>query len=218
MVVSVSGTAGSGKSTAARRAADILRHRGYDVDLLRFQSLPCFRILRTTLKPQVRPSAADEETSDEPSTTTIRWAGYSRRRLGLVAVVLYLARVLAFRVYRLGWWSRDRVYVLNRYFYDSLAHYHLDSNVERFWLRLLCVAIPAPDLAIVIAADADALAARRPDYAPEYLADAGASYAKVRSRLPALVELRNDGSIEALVERLERLLPPELRSTGERPS
>ena len=206
MVVTVSGTAGSGKSTAARHAAEVLGRRGYDVVLLRFQSLPCFTILRTTLRPEANSIPGADRLGAEASTA-VRWSGYTRRRLGFFAALLYLTRIVAFRIYRVGWWPGGRVHVLNRYFYDSLAHYYLDSAVERFWLRVLYAAIPRPDIAIVIVADAHTLAARRPDYADEYLADAGTAYGKIRARFPELIELRNEGSLGEMIKRLERMLP-----------
>lgn len=202
MVISVSGTVGSGKSTAASGVADAMRRHGQEVALLRFQKLPCFTVFRTRLSPPVEVV----EGFPEQPVNAIRWANYTQKPLGPLQAAVYLARMIAFRIYRARW-SGDRVYVLNRYFYDLFAHYRLATNAERFWLRLLRAAMPVPDLAIVVLADVEALAARRPEYAPEYLAASSAAYSKLRRDFPNLVELRNDAGVADLTARLEQLLP-----------
>jgi thymidylate kinase len=206
MVVSISGSVGSGKSTVAQQAADLLRQRGYIVSVLRFQGLPCFTLFRTALRPPTRIVTPPED-GEGSRARAVRWSQYKLKRLGVVAAAVYLARIVTFRIYRARRWKRDQVYVLNRYFYDLFAHYRLESNTERFWLRLLRAAMPTPDLAIVVLADADALAARRPDYAAEYLAASSAAYSRLRHDFPNVIELRNDAGVAELMARLGQLLP-----------
>lgn len=215
MVVTVSGSVGSGKSTAAEQAADLLRQRGYDVELLRFQSLPCFTWFRTALRPPTR-TAGNSGSAGSSDARTIRWSSYKLKRLGATAALVYLARVVSFRIYR-AWWARERAYVLNRYFYDLFSHYRLESAAERFWLRILRTAIPKPDVAIVVLTDVASLSTRRPDYAREYLVASSAAYSRLRRDFPNVVELKNDSGLEQMSERLEQLLPMPLRDPNARP-
>lgn len=121
----------------------------------------------------------------------MRWKGYRRKRLDFTRAVIYLARIVAFRIY-VRRWRRDEVFVLNRYFYDLFSHYRLAGRAERIYVRVLRAAMPEPDLAILVVASEDTLAIRRPDYAPEYIAAMAASYAELPDWFPELEELRSD--------------------------
>jgi thymidylate kinase len=185
MLITVSGIVGSGKSTLAREIADIAGGRGITAHPLRFQALPCFRWLSSRRPPSA--TASDSPKREQ----TERWSNYRRRRLTGRAALVYLARVLAFRVYRLSWKTRD-LYICNRYFFDSFAHFEISSWSERAWLRLLTRCIPEPDIAILATAGPAAITLRRPQYSAAYIDQVGKAYATVRAWFPMLIELRTD--------------------------
>jgi len=201
MIVSISGPVGSGKTTVAQRVADSLRNTECHVEIVRFQSLPCFTWLRSSLKPESTLSAATSAVGRAETRT--RWQGYERKPLGLANALVYLARIVAFRFYTLTWSRRDIV-VTNRYFYDLFPHYRLHGLAERFYLRVLRAAMPVPAVAILARANEETLARRRPDYAPEYIAAMASAYAALGTRFPELRELQTDG--EDSSDALDRLL------------
>jgi thymidylate kinase len=184
MLITVSGIVGSGKSTLGHQVADIATTRGATAHQLKFRALPCFR----WLSPGSGSTPASEPKRHEQ---TVRWSNYRRRRLTARAALVYLARVVAFRLYRLSW-RADDWYICNRYFFDSLAHFELSTGSERAWLRLLRRFIPRPDLAVLAVASPDEIARRRPHYSAEYLTQVGQAYASVQAWFPDLVEVRTD--------------------------
>jgi thymidylate kinase len=191
MVISISGMVGSGKTTVAARLAEQLRRDGHDVTSLSFQTLPCFSLLK-------RRSRTSRETPSTSATTT-RWAGYKRKRLTLIGTLVYVMRILAFRLYRLRW-STTPIVILNRYFYDVFVHYHLRSSVERFYFSLLHHLIPVPDISILLVAPVDIIAGRRPTYDREYLSLVHDAYERLSRDFPEIVTVHNTAGNAAVVD------------------
>jgi hypothetical protein len=193
---------GSGKTTAVRQITSFAKAHGLEAHAHRFQSLPCIAF-RPTRRPGSRNSGATPATRPA-ETPTIRWSGYRRKRLGIAAVTVFVARILAFRTYRRVAWRRAEWNVLNRYFYDSLSHYQPRSSLERLYYRGIVALVPRPDLAIVVTAGLDTIAARRPTYAKEYIELVGESYRHLASEIPDLVEVSTDletaGRLTAILE------------------
>jgi hypothetical protein len=207
VLITVSGMVGSGKTTAVRGIASFAKARGLVTHAHRFQSLPCIN-----LRPR---RASDERNSGtvagrpKEAVPATRWAGYARKRLGLIAVTVFVARVLAFRIYRRTVWKADECHVLNRYFYDSLSHYRPRSSVERMYYRLILALIPRPDLAILVTANPTTIAARRPAYATAYIELVGESYRQIASQIHDLIEVPTDA--DGTAERLTAILQTRLR-------
>jgi hypothetical protein len=206
VLITVSGMVGSGKTTAVRGIDSFAKARGLVTHAHRFQSLPCINL---------RPRGG----SDEPKSSTVagrhkqaapatRWAGYARKRLGIIAVAVFVARILAFQIYRRTVWKAAECHVLNRYFYDSLSHYRPGSPLERMYYRLVLALIPRPDLAILVTASPATIAARRPAYADAYLELVGESYRQLASHVLDLVELSTE--TDAAAERLTAILQTRL--------
>lgn len=202
MLISVSGMVGSGKTTIANELVRLAHARGVHATCLGFQTLPCFSILRSPRRARHR-----HEDRATPKGVTdsapLRWVGYQRKRLTATGALVYLTRIIAFRAYR-RCWSSDRVYVLNRYFYDLFAHYDLDTPAERVYYSVLRTIMPVPDLAIVVLATPDTIAQRRSNYSNEYLSEVGRAYNDIRERFPELIELRTDPG-ERTFEMLEQI-------------
>src|SRR5215208_1475115 len=134
MLVSVSGIVGSGKSTIAHAVVEHLSQYGVDASVHRFQSLPCFTLLRSSLAPSDVTEPIGAGTTDRP----LRWRAYRPRRLSLASFAVYLARVAAFQTFRAWRWRGDRCHVLNRYFIDLFPQFRLATPLER-WLYAILV-------------------------------------------------------------------------------
>ena len=187
MLVTVSGMVGSGKSTAARHVVAALERNGVAAETLRFQSLAGFGPLASRRNPAVSTAA-----SGTGASRGVRWAGYRRRRLTPWRTLGYIGRIAAFRIFRLRY--RSRAIVLNRYFYDSLVHYRLQSRGERMMAALLAGLIPRPDVAILMTASLDTIRTRRPEYSAEYLASVHDGYNELKVRFPDLIDISSDGA------------------------
>jgi len=208
MIISVSGIVGSGKTTVASRGARILRNSGLEVSVLRFQSLPCFRLLPSSLNARAKPPDVNPGKGERK----VRRANYRQKRLGIWRTGLYVARALAFRAYSVML-PRTRVHILNRYFYDLFTHYRFEGAVERACGRILQAAIPVPDLALLVVAQPATIAARRPRFSSEYLSAVGEGYRRLPQRFPELVEFSTDPTGD--VEDLEVLILTAIRDLGQ---
>ncbi len=203
LLVTVSGMVGSGKSTALRQITDVAREAGLAAAQWRFQRLPCITFRRP------RRETAESEDAAEPSQI-VRGKGYRPRRLTITAAAGYMLRIAAFRLYRLFHRNADW-YVVDRYFYDNFTHYDLSRGTGRFYAACLARLVPRPDLAFVLVASPQTVAARRPQVLAGYLVPVGQAYRDLRQRFPELIEVDSDpdrrglDQIAALVrERLVR--------------
>jgi hypothetical protein len=212
MMIAVSGMVGAGKSTAVNHAVRVLHGAGAAATASRFQTLPCFSLLRPRPGPTHRGTAREPDASPRQATRA-RWAGYRRRRLSAALATVYMARIIAFRAYRL-FWRRGEARVLNRYFYDLFVHLRLTGWAERRYYALLRAMVPVPDLAVLVTARPDTIGARRPTYAEEYLAEVAAAYGRLRADFPELVEVRTDPGEHGLEEIAQLLVARITEASG----
>jgi hypothetical protein len=84
---------------------------------------------------------------------------------------------------------------VNRYFYDNLAHYLLTTRIERIYISLLRLIIPAPDLPLVLFASLEATAERRSNYAHAYLGEVRAGYENLQQYFPELIVISSEDRI-----------------------
>lgn len=202
---------GSGKTTVGNQLVESLRVKGVDATLVSFRKLPCFAWLRSSSdRKQVNSQPRSEERV--PGSVAVRGRAYRRKKLTPAAAVVYIVRIFAFRAYRLSWRS-DRTYVLNRYFYDALAHYRIEKGIGRVYRRVVSALVPVPDLAILFVAEPDVIAARRPNYSGDYLSLVHEAYRELSSEFPYLIEMRTDPG-EPVVEYLERIVTDKFSSTS----
>jgi hypothetical protein len=200
MLVTISGVVGSGKSTTARRVSELLSAGGLEPRRLRFRFLPLFGL-------QPRPVRAERPShgSDRQAVRANR-RGSSPRRLTAALTLGYTARIMAFRLSRIG--SGSRCDVLDRYFYDNLGLFELKTARERVFAHLLAWLVPKPDLAFLMTAAPATIASRRPGYDPESLAAVGQQYARLDELFPYLVRIdtSEQGVDEEIRRAVERLL------------
>lgn len=185
LLITVSGVAGSGKSTAVRDIIGQLERSGKPVEYWQFRTLPCFRLLHRS------PTPATTESPSERGATAQRWSGYRRRPLTARATLTYLARIVAFGVFR--WMDRDGGYrVSNRYFYDNFPQFTINTRRQRFYRRLLRRWTPKPDLALLMVASVETLATRRPTYSREYFEQLAGAYHELDLWCDGLVEVSTE--------------------------
>jgi hypothetical protein len=146
--------------------------------------------------------------------TLVRWKGYRRKRFTAALALVYIARIVAFRVYRLFWRS-ERWYVSNRYFYDLFVHLQTTTRTERLYHSVVRSLVPVPDVAILVMAESPTIAQRRPNYSREYLSEVGEGYRTLRAAFPELIEIRTDPG-ELTGERLERIVEERVESAAHR--
>jgi len=202
VLVTVSGMVGSGKTTALLQILSTLQQQGVRAEPWRFRTLPCFTL---------GASRQRKAEGDTRAATEVRGRGYSRKKLDLKTTVGYVARMVAFRVYR-RWPGHAAWAVCNRYFYDNLAHFDFDAPAARFYAAVLRLCMPRPDLAVLLVASPSTIAARRPQYAEDYLTRVGDAYRQVARMFPELVVLHSEPGADTS-ERLDQLVRSRLRPT-----
>ena len=187
-LITVSGVAGSGKTTAIRDIVDALKRSGRSVDYWRFRTLPCFRWLQGSSQ-----SVGDGQPQSRSGngTPAKRWTGYRRRPLTARATLTYLARIIAFTLFRAV--DRPGGYrVSNRYFYDNFPQFTVNTRRQRFYRDLLRRFTPKPDLALLMVASAPTLAARRPAYSREYFDELAVAYRELYLWCDDVVEVSTE--------------------------
>jgi thymidylate kinase len=179
LVVTLSGVVGAGKSSAATAIVRELHSAGYHATQVRFQD---FIGARARGQHQASPSPA-------AGRAETRWHGYRRRRLTPRLAAGHAVRTLLFRA-RLRRWPSDTVLVFDRYFYDSLVHFDLES--AGWPLQLLLRIIPAPTISAFLLIEERTILERRPGYSKAYAEQVSAAYEVLAERFPRAVVVRTD--------------------------
>lgn len=166
MLVTFSGMVGSGKTTNAKKTLRWLRAHGYAPYYIRFRLINWRSLWRTparapwrekenaarTPKPQAHaPVLAPRQTASDKQLTFALFLGY-------------LMRIVLFRLF-VALHHRRHLLVVNRYFYDSFAHFRLTTAREQKLFRWLMKAAPEPELAILLVLKPETSHRRRPAYA-----------------------------------------------------
>ena len=184
MLVTISGIVGSGKSTTAAIVMECLEDAKLEPRYLRFRYL---RLFGSTQQSTKRPTG----TGAASPGPRLRSQGFTLRRLTAILTLGYISRIVSFRLSGVG--GASRCDVVDRYFYDNLAHYRLSTKRERLYVWILRRLIPMPDLAIVVLASDETLVARRTSHAREYLVTVGGRYRRELLHLfPNLVAISTD--------------------------
>ena len=103
---------------------------------------------------------------------------------------MYPIDLLIFALYRLHLEKvRNRVLLMDRYFYDTLVD--LSSDGPRAVHRLLQVVTPTPDVPVLLYVTPERAFERKGEFSLDYLQRRWIAYQSVFSRVPACVALRN---------------------------
>jgi hypothetical protein len=199
MLITISGGVGSGKTTTAGTVVDLLTEAGLKPRYLRFRHLKLFGLASPVKRPV-------EQRAALPGIERKRAEGFSLRSLTAPLMVGYAARIVAFRLSRIG--AGSRCDVVNRYFYDNLVQYRLDSRRERIYVSVLRHLIPKPDLAILLVASDETVSIRRANYAQEYVVLSGSRYRELPALFPELAPISTDpgSGADEEIRRLVRTL------------
>lgn len=139
-----------------------------------------------------------------------------RRRSSLVRTLtigrflVYFIRALKLRLV-LHYHFDNRLAVLDRYFYDNLAHCRLATSTEKRLARLLAAAMPQPDLALVMLVSPETAQQRRPIYSLRALERLGGGYDRLLRCLPGLTAI-STGDLTTLDERVTEVVTAWLRT------
>jgi thymidylate kinase len=188
MLITFSGIVGSGKSTNAKHVFKFLQEQGYPAVYIRFRFLTWRKIFqslsikrkRQRAHPRALPKAHDKPLRCQPTVP-----------LTLVRFLGYLWQMLVFRAF--VWMRlRQKIAVMDRFYYDNLSHYKLTSRVERAYLWILKKALPVPDLALMLIAEPKVILRRRRHYDAGYVHELFLNYAQIAREFPNLVTIKTD--------------------------
>jgi hypothetical protein len=192
-----SGTVGTGKTSAAAAAVSILNERGVVGSYEGFGHLRCFPL---KAKPRVRDCQGKRILTDGPPPVDVtpqvlpkRREIFRQRDLPVALALGYLGRIIAFRIYRRWYSGKADAMVLDRYFYDSLAHFHRDSTWNHRMLRVLEYCVPKPDAAFLLFVDCDQILRRRPGYSEESIRNSISAYRAIARDVPHMIVIEGDG-------------------------
>lgn len=168
-IVSFSGIDGAGKSTQIEALCQFLRRQGVRCRVLRFwddvAALSRFRELATSM-------AFNREPPDRvPNKPILR---HDKNVVGwymtAVRLLLYLLDALSlFVVHSRNVESDYDVLIFDRYLYDQLANLPLQHVVTRSVARALLGLAPKPNIPLLLDAEPETAAARKPEYPLQFV-------------------------------------------------
>ena len=201
MLITISGMVGSGKSTTAAVVSSYLEQAGHRPSYVRFRYLNLLGFSR----PQRQPERTRSSNGSIPEV--VRGQRFTIRRLTAVRAAGYLVRILAFRIS--GTNELRGCAVVDRYFYDNFVQYKLQSRLERLYFAILRRLIPRPDVALLLVARDDTIAARRRNYDARYVEQAGRQYRELPKLFPNLIRIETDPDVDssAAIRRVLSELP-----------
>jgi thymidylate kinase len=168
-VVSFSGIDGAGKSTQIDALGGYVRSLGLPVTVLTFwDNIVAFPRFRERLSSKAFKGDQGVGSPDQP---------ISRRDKNVTAWYITAIRICLYTLdsFSLGiavsrfMDSGDGVVIFDRYIYDELANLPLQRWFIRWFIRLLLVFVPKPDVKILLDAEPETAVARKPEYPLEFV-------------------------------------------------
>lgn len=168
-VVSFSGIDGAGKSTQIDTLCRYVRNLGFQVTVLTFwDNIVALSRYRESLSSRAFKGDQGIGSPDRPISRRDKNVG--GWYMTAIRMCLYTldAFSLSIAVSRFVGSGADFL-IFDRYIYDELANLPLDRWMTRWFIRLLLVFVPRPDVAIVLDAEPETAAARKPEYPLEFV-------------------------------------------------
>ena len=217
MLVTFCGMVGSGKTTNSKKTLRWLRQAGYDPYYLRFRFLG-WRSLSCT--PASAPWQEHEKRESRPERPPVEKKPASRHVQTNKALTWWRCLGYGVRALRFRWFlhrhHRHHTVVVNRYFYDNLAHYRLSSPREQKYLRWLMTVMPEPQLAVLLVLRPETALRRRPAYALAELQQLAQNTLNLQRLIPKLKIVHTDdiSSVDRQVEKCLRQTFQQQRKRG----
>jgi thymidylate kinase len=214
LLVSFSGLDGAGKSTQIENLRRCLSAQGYSLRLLTFwDDVVVFSSHRENFVHKVYKSERGIGAPGKPVER--RDKNMRQWYLSLFRHGLYLADAL-----NLAWVvTRARrsadVLIVDRYIYDEWANLPLVNRLTRWYVRLLEMIVPCPDVAFLLDADPATARARKPEYPIEFMQQCRSSYRDLALLLTNIITVIPPLPLDEAKQRVENLF---WMMTGRTPS
>ena|SRR5687768_4303298 len=190
--IAVCGMEGTGKTTTVKLLESLLMEAGYSPRRVPFMQLPFNHFTsphRWMARSAKRAVAFKEGTEMSQYDDNLRaLLNVKPSHLSILYVVVFVFRVLAFRVF-FAFRSHKRAVIFARYFYDNIAHKTVRSRRQRILESLMLAMTPKPKMLFFLNAPADTIVVRRPRISRENVLTLLARYKALGDRLDEVVTL-----------------------------
>lgn len=212
MLIIFSGIVGSGKSTNAKQAYRLLQELGYPAVYFRFRFFTWRKIFQPLPDKKKTPLAATSKKRSTAGKDDEPLRQQPTVPLTLLRSLGYLGRMIILRIF-LALRLRQKIVIMDRFFYDSFVHYALNGRRERFYLSIIKRMMPVPDLALMLTAEPQTILQRRPHYDTEYVHRLSRSYGTLVQEFPNLVAIKTD-NLDHLSKTIAQLMREAAAATG----
>ena len=168
-LVSFSGIDGAGKSTQIEAFCSHVRDSGLQFSLFTFWD-DVVVLAKWRERASLKAFKGDKGVGSPDSPITRRDKNVTSWYLTGIRLLFYLLDTfsLCTVVARTADSGADFI-IFDRYIYDELANLPVQHATVRLYIRLLLMFIPKPDLALLLDADPESAAARKPEYPLEFV-------------------------------------------------
>lgn len=175
IIVSFSGVDGAGKTTQIDALLIHLKETSTPCRLFTFwDDVVAFRTFREQLSLKIFKGDKGVGSPEKPirrrDKNVTSWYAMAAR------LVLYALDALNLRLFIRRLRDQRGFVIFDRFLYDELANLPLGHRIIRWYVQLLLKLAPAPELALLLDADPESAAMRKPEYPLEFVYRNRASY------------------------------------------
>ena len=204
-VISFSGIDGAGKTTQIEALRDYLRELGFRSALYTFwDNVVVFSSFREHMSFKAFKGDKGIGSADKPIVR--RDKNVTSWYITAVRLFFYLLDTYSLRVAVSGSSDLDFI-IFDRYIYDELANLPLHRPAVRFYVSLILLLIPVPDIAFIVDADPEAAHGRKPEYPLEFVRKNREAYialSQVAQNITVLAPLSPEETTSTIKESVKR--------------